>query len=189
MLRLYLGGCNNHTWGADASAKGFLFINSSERVNSTLVWYLYTKVQEIPIKTGEMQWKTVKTAKKHTITVLRVKLSINWLKWCGFFCRVVVIREEMMRNNVRMVQMPKDQEKYWRSEVKGTYPETKTMLVRELTGELFLCCFKVNTWGFYRGEGSCEVGKFYIRKSEIKSKGEQGNTEKSKINQTCKNVK
>ena len=29
--------------------------------------------------------------------------------------------------------------------VKGTYPETKTVLVRELTGELFLCCFKVNT--------------------------------------------
>ena len=46
------------------------------------------------------------------------------------------------------------------------------MLVRELTGELFLCCFKVNTGGFYRGEGGCEVGKFYIGKSEIKSKGE-----------------
>ena len=35
--------------------------------------------------------------------------------------------------------------KILKSEVKGTYPETKTVLVRELTGELFLCCFKVNT--------------------------------------------
>ena len=35
--------------------------------------------------------------------------------------------------------------KILKSEVKGTCPETKTVLVRELTGELFLCCFKVNT--------------------------------------------
>ena len=59
--------------------------------------------------------------------------------------------------------------------------------MRELTGELFLCCFKVNTWVFNRGEGDCEVRKFYKRKSRIISKGEQGNTEKSKINQICKN--
>ena len=64
--------------------------------------------------------------------------------------------------------------KILKSEVKGTYPETKTVLVRKLTGELFLCCFKVNTWGFYRGEGGCEVTKFYIRTSEIKSKGNKG---------------
>ena len=32
-----------------------------------------------------------------------------------------------------------------KSEVKGTYPETKTVLVRKKTGELFLCCLKVNT--------------------------------------------
>ena len=135
VLRLYLGGCNNHTWGADVSAKGFLFTNSSEGVNGTLVGYLYTEVWEIPIKTGEMQWKMVKTAKTHTITVLRVVLSVNWLKKCSFFCRVVVIWEEMMRNDVRIVWMPKDWEKYWKSEVKGTYPETKTVLVRELTRE------------------------------------------------------
>ena len=189
VLRLYLGDCNNHTWGADASAKGFLFTNSSEKVNSTLVGYLYTKVQEILMKTEEMWWKMVKTAKKGTTTVLRVELSINWLKWCSFFCRVIVIQGGTMQNNVRMVWMPKDWEKYWESEVRGTYPETKTVLVRELTGELFLCCFKINTWGFYRGEGGCKVGNFYIRKIELKSKGKQGNTEKSKINQTCKNVK
>ena len=59
------------------SAKGFLFTNSSERVHGTLVWYLYTKVQEIPIETGEMQWKTVKTAEKHSATVLGVVLSVN----------------------------------------------------------------------------------------------------------------
>ena len=35
--------------------------------------------------------------------------------------------------------------KILKSKVKGTYPETKTVLVRELTGESFLCCFKVNT--------------------------------------------
>ena len=64
--------------------------------------------------------------------------------------------------------------KILKSEVKGTCPETKTVLVRELTGELFLCCFEVNTWGFYRGEGGCEVENFYIRKSEIKSKGNKG---------------
>ena len=58
--------------------------------------------------------------------------------------------------------------------VKGTCPETKTVLVRKQTWELFLCCFKVNTWGFYRGEGGCEVGNFYIRKSKIKSKGNKG---------------
>ena len=80
LLRLYLGGCNNHTWGAGASAKGFLFTNSSEGVNGTLVWYLYTEVREIPIKTGEMRWKMVKTAKKGTTTALRVELSVNWLK-------------------------------------------------------------------------------------------------------------
>ena len=79
--------------------------------------------------------------------------------------------------------------KILKSEVKGTYPKTKTVLVRELTGELFLCCFKVNTWVLYRGEGGCEVEIFYIRKSEIISKGEQGNTEKSKINQICKNLR
>ena len=41
--------------------------------------------------------------------------------------------------------------KILKSEVKGTYPETKAVLVRELTGELFLHCFKVNTWGFIEG--------------------------------------
>ena len=51
--------------------------NSSETVNITLVSYLYAKVQEILIKTGEMQWKMVKTAKKHNITLLRVELSRN----------------------------------------------------------------------------------------------------------------
>ena len=35
--------------------------------------------------------------------------------------------------------------KVLKSKVKGTCPETKTVLVRELTGELFLCCFQVNT--------------------------------------------
>ena len=35
--------------------------------------------------------------------------------------------------------------KILKSEVKGAYPETTTVLVRELTGELFLCFFKVNT--------------------------------------------
>ena len=35
--------------------------------------------------------------------------------------------------------------KILKNKVKGTCPETKTVLVRELTGELFLCCFKVNT--------------------------------------------
>ena len=34
--------------------------------------------------------------------------------------------------------------KILKSEVKGTYPETKTVLVRKQTGELFLCCFKEN---------------------------------------------
>ena len=77
VLRLYLGGYNDHTWGADASAKGFLFTNSSKRVNGTLISYLYAEVQDILIKIGEMQWKTVKTAKKHTITVLGVVLFIN----------------------------------------------------------------------------------------------------------------
>ena len=50
----------------------------------------------------------------------------------------------MMQNDVQMVQMLKDWEKYWKSEVKGTYPETKPVLMREPAGELFLCCFKVN---------------------------------------------
>ena len=81
-----------------------------ERVNGTLVWYLSTEVREIPMKTDEMWWKTVKTVKRHTITVLGVVLSINWLKQCDFFCRVVVIREGMMWNDVRMVWMPKDWE-------------------------------------------------------------------------------
>ena len=35
--------------------------------------------------------------------------------------------------------------KILKSEVKGTCSETKTVLVRELTGELFLCHFRVNT--------------------------------------------
>ena len=35
--------------------------------------------------------------------------------------------------------------KILKRKVKGTYPETKTVLVRKLTRELFLCCFKVNT--------------------------------------------
>ena len=114
MLKLYLGGYNNHTWGADASAKGFLFTNPSERVNGTLVWYLYTKMREILKKTDKMQLKMVKTAKKHSTTVLGVELSINWLKQCDFFYRVVVIWEGMMWNDVQMVRMPKDWEKYWK---------------------------------------------------------------------------
>ena len=72
------------------------------------------KVQEIPIKTGEMWWKMVKTVKKHTITVLGVVLSRNWLKQYGFFCRVVIIWKGMMQNDVQMVWMPKDWEKYWK---------------------------------------------------------------------------
>ena len=150
VLRLYLGSCNNHTWDADASAKGFLFTNFSERVNSTLVGYLSAEVQGIPMKTEEMRWKTMKTAKKHSTTVLGVELSGNWFKQCGFSCRVVLIQEGMMQNNVQMVWMLKDWEKYWKA--KGTYPETKTVLVRERTGELFLCCFKVNIWGFIEGK-------------------------------------
>ena len=51
---MYLGGCNNHTWGANASVKGFLFTNSSETVNGSLVGYLSAKVRDIPIKTKEM---------------------------------------------------------------------------------------------------------------------------------------
>ena len=103
-------------------------------------------------KCNGKQWKL---QKKGTTTVLGVVLSVNWLKQCGFFCRMVIIQEEIMWNNVQMVQMLINWEKHWESKVKGTYPETKTVLVRELTGELFLCCFKVNTWGFYRGEGGC----------------------------------
>ena len=116
---MYLGGYDNHTWGANASAKRFLFTDSFERVNCTLVGYLYTEVREILIKTGEMQWKTVKTAKKHSITVLRVELSRNWLKQCGFFFRVVAIWGEMMWNNVQMVQLLKDWEKNTEKQNKG----------------------------------------------------------------------
>ena len=57
--------------------KGFCFTKSSERVNVTLVSYSYTEVQEVSIKTGEMQWKMVKTVKKHITIVLRVELSGN----------------------------------------------------------------------------------------------------------------
>ena len=114
VLRLYLDGRNDHTWGANASAKGFPFTDFSERVNSTLVGYLYTKVREILIKTGEMWWKMVKTVEKHTIIVLRVELSGKWLKQCSFFCRVVIIQEGMMQIDVQMMQMPKDWEKYWK---------------------------------------------------------------------------
>ena len=121
----------------------------------------------------------MKNAKMRPKTVLGVELSVNWFKRCGFFRKLVIIRGGMVRNNVRVVRMLKDWGKYWKIDVKGTYPETKPVLVRELTGELFLCVssllfFKVNTWGFYGGEGGCEVRKFYRRKSKIKSKGEQG---------------
>ena len=82
------------------SAKGFLFTNSSERVISTLVGYLYTNLQDILMKTAKMQWKAVKTAEKgHYYSAgsgaVRKLIETVWF-----------LQEKIMQNNVQMVQMP-----------------------------------------------------------------------------------